>query len=74
MAEIAACSAYVVRSAFCSNGFPQTPACHPMRCHGCGRFLDALPWCQREDIPERWLRPNGSTFIGRASLAAEKEG
>jgi hypothetical protein len=64
MTRSATCSAYVERASFCSNGFPQTPACRPMQCHGCRRFSDALPWCQREDIPERWLRPNGLPFIG----------
>lgn len=74
MSDLVACSAYAERSAFCTNGFPQTPACRPMRCHGCQRFSDALPWCQRDDIPEIWLKADGSTFIGRTRPHGAKDG
>lgn len=65
-----ACQSYRDRERICADGFVQTSICSGHGgCHACGHHT-VVPWCQREDIPSRFLRDDGSPLFYRAGRAA----
>lgn len=69
-----ACQSYRPKEAVCADGFIQKPFCSGHgACFSCGHHNErSTPWCMRDDIPERWLKPDGSPLFyrpaGRAAL------
>ena len=51
------CSAHVPGQV-CTNGFP-LPYANKVKCSECGT-AHVIPWCLREDLPERWLDDTGA--------------
>lgn len=49
-----------------------TPVDMDGACVSCGHHSDAAtPWCEREDLPSRFLRDDGSPLFYRAALRSQ---
>jgi hypothetical protein len=61
------CIAYRRNSGICANGFIQTHFCWfgAWKCSECGRDSETLPHCLKDELPDHWVKDDGSPAFYR---------